>query len=67
MKSSIVDIKKVRGTTPSPKSNQNNPNYVRIILMLQRYNFFCYFATIISIQLPKWGLSWWQKQQKHRP
>lgn len=32
--------KKVRGTTPSPKSNQNNPNYVRIILMLQRYNYF---------------------------
>ncbi len=25
-------IKKVRGTTPSPKSNQNNSNYVRIIL-----------------------------------
>ena len=32
--------KKVRGTTPSPKSNQNNPNYVRIILMLQRYYYF---------------------------
>ncbi len=30
-------IKKVRGTTPSLKSNQNNPNYVRIILMLQSY------------------------------
>ena len=29
--------KKVRGTTPSPKSNQNNPNYVRIILALQSY------------------------------
>ena len=33
-------IKKVRGTTPSLKSNQNNPNYVRIILMLQRYYYF---------------------------
>ena len=28
------------GELPSPKSNQNNPNYVRIILMLQRYNLF---------------------------
>ena len=36
MKSSIVDIKKVRGTTPSPKSNQNNPNYVRIILAVAK-------------------------------
>ena len=29
--------KKVRGTTPSPKSNPNNPNYVRIILVAQSY------------------------------
>jgi hypothetical protein len=34
-----MGIKKVRGTTPSLKSNQNNPNYVRIILMLQSYYF----------------------------
>ena len=31
-------IKKVRGTTPSLKSNQNNSNYVRIILILQIYS-----------------------------
>lgn len=31
--------KEVRGTTPSPKSNQNNRNYVRVILMSQSYEF----------------------------
>ena len=48
-------IKKVRGTTPSPKSNQNNPNYVRIILMLQRYKLFQiikYFSDCFISVLP---------------
>lgn len=48
--------KKVRGTTPSPKSNQNNPNYVRIILMLQRYYYFFDKAIKIpaSAQMQGW-------------
>lgn len=33
-------IKKSEGNHPLTKSNQNNRNYVRVILMMQRYKLF---------------------------